>query len=102
MEARGEIRGGRFVDGFSGEQFATPEAVDLIRKYTGREHPPLDLVVSATDPLNLVGVILPNERVIALQINKVLFRNGLPVAKQSNGEVYFIGESEKAPSRHAN
>lgn len=72
MEAQGEIRGGRFVSGFTGEQYARPEAIDLLRAVrrgeTGLEE---RLEVSAADPLNLTGIILPGARVSALSISKV-------------------------------
>jgi ATP-dependent Lhr-like helicase len=80
LEARGEIRGGRFVTGFSGEQFALPEAVSLLRAVR-RE--PLDgrrVVVSAADPLNLTGVILPGARVPAVASHRILLVDGVPVA----------------------
>jgi ATP-dependent Lhr-like helicase len=66
MEARGEIRGGRFVSGFTGEQFARPEAIDLLRavRREGESQPPVD--VSPADPLNLAGIILPGGRVSAI------------------------------------
>ena len=96
MEARGEIRGGYFVEGCSGEQFARPEAIALLRKQKNatQELPPA--VISATDPLNLVGVILPGERVPALHTNRILFRNGLPVAKQLNGVTACLTDVEPA------
>ena len=85
MEARGELRGGYFVAGCSGEQFARPDALALLRKQ-GKEPPNLPpMVISATDPLNLVGILLPGERIPALHTNRILFKNGLPVAKQLNG-----------------
>ncbi len=91
MEARGEIRGGRFVEGFSGEQFALPDAVALLRKYRdGKQELPA-IVISATDPLNLVGILLPGERISALHTNRILFKNGLPAAKQLNGEIEYFG-----------
>jgi ATP-dependent Lhr-like helicase len=62
MEARGEIRGGRFVSGFSGEQFARPEAVDLLRVLRRQERRTDEIEISASDPLNLIGVILPGAR----------------------------------------
>jgi len=88
LEARGEIRGGRFVEGFSGEQFALPDAVSLLRK----AQQPSDglIVVSAVDPLNLTGVILPGERITASNKNKILFRNGKPIAVSKNGQVEFL------------
>jgi ATP-dependent Lhr-like helicase len=72
LEARGEIRGGRFVAGISGEQYALPEAVTALRDIRRR---PLDgnfVCVSAADPLNLVGILLPGPKVPALAGNRVL------------------------------
>jgi ATP-dependent Lhr-like helicase len=66
MEARGEIRGGRFVAGFLGEQFARPEALDLLRHVRRSEHSGESIDVSPADPLNLTGIILPGERTGAL------------------------------------
>jgi ATP-dependent helicase Lhr and Lhr-like helicase len=84
MEARGTIRGGRFVSGFSGEQFALPEAVDALRsvrklKLTGER-----VKVSAADPLNLAGIVLPGPRVPALPTNSVTYVDGIVAAE---GEV---------------
>jgi ATP-dependent Lhr-like helicase len=88
MEARGEIRGGRFVSGFSGEQFALPEAAGALRKALGEEE---ELVsISAADPLNLVGLIVPGEKVPAFSGNRVLFRNGVPVAVQAGDDIRFL------------
>jgi ATP-dependent helicase Lhr and Lhr-like helicase len=67
MEARGEIRGGRFVSGFTGEQFARPEALDLLRSMRKESAPPaVDVPVSNADPLNLSGIIMPGPRVSRL------------------------------------
>jgi ATP-dependent Lhr-like helicase len=87
LEARGEIRGGRFVAGFIGEQFALPEAVGLLRDMhrsqpTGRME-----VISACDPLNLVGVLTPGDRVPALAGNRIVFRDGVPLAALEKGIV---------------
>ena len=90
LEARGELRGGRFVEGVSGEQFALPEAAALLQKQQGRELP--SVVISATDPLNLIGILQPGERVPALRGNRILFKNGLPVAKQLNRKVASLEE----------
>jgi ATP-dependent Lhr-like helicase len=84
MEARGTIRGGRFVSGFSGEQFALPEAVDALRsvrklKLTGER-----VKISAADPLNLAGIVLPGPRVPALPTNSVTYVDGIVAAE---GEV---------------
>src|SRR5258708_15567609 len=75
LEARGEIRGGRFVAGMSGEQFALPEAVTLLRE-TRREKPSGTLtVISAADPLNLIGVITSQERVRAIPSTRIAYRD---------------------------
>ena len=80
MEARGTARGGRFVSGFSGEQYALPEAVDVLRSLRGRA-PDGDLItLSAADPLNLVGIVVPGPRIPALHTNRVAFRDGIPEA----------------------
>ena len=77
LEARGEIRGGRFVDGFLGEQFALPVAVESLR--ATRKLPPTGEVVtvSAADPLSLVGVVVPGERVPAISGRTVSYRDGV-------------------------
>lgn len=90
LEARGEVHGGRFVDGFSGEQFALPEAAGLLRA-ARREEPGEWLAVSAADPVNLVGIITPGDRVPAQGGNRVLFRDGRPLAWQCGREVSFAG-----------
>jgi ATP-dependent helicase Lhr and Lhr-like helicase len=78
MEARGTIRGGRFVNGFSGEQYAVPEAVDALRTLRKQERTGQTVVLSAADPLNLVGIVLPGERVPALRANAVTYVDGVP------------------------
>jgi ATP-dependent Lhr-like helicase len=89
MEAREEIRGGRFVSGFAGEQFALPEAVDLLRTVV-RDNAMDRVSISAADPLNLAGVVSGGERVPALSGNRVLFEQGVAVAVQAGGEVRFL------------
>jgi ATP-dependent helicase Lhr and Lhr-like helicase len=82
LEARGEIRGGRFVGGFSGEQYALPEAVGLLRAVR-REPCAGDLVaINGADPLNLAGILTPGETIPALATNRILYRDGIPVAVQ--------------------
>src|SRR5947209_8506950 len=79
LEARGEIRGGRFVDGFLGEQFALPVAVESLR--ATRKLPPTGelVTISAADPLNLVGVVVPGERIPAISGRYVSYRDGVAV-----------------------
>jgi ATP-dependent helicase Lhr and Lhr-like helicase len=94
LEARGEIRGGRFVAGFSGEQYATPEAVGLLREVRRKPFSQQLLSISAADPLNLVGVISPGARLPALTGNRVLYRDGIPIALYAAGEVRFLEKLE--------
>jgi ATP-dependent Lhr-like helicase len=93
LEARGEIRGGRFVAGFSGEQFALPEAIPALRKARkGRAGGMVS--ISAADPLNLVGIVTAGEKVPALAGNRVLFDGGLPIAVLAGGETRFLVDLE--------
>ena len=78
MEARGLIRGGRFVSGFVGEQYALPDAVEELRRVRRAERSGELVRVSAADPLNLVGIIVPGARVPAVRSNRVVYRDGLP------------------------
>ena len=80
LEARGEIRGGRFVAGSSGEQFAAPEAIGLLRDMRRREPTGALVSLSGADPLNLVGILSPGARLPALTGNRVLYRDGVPIA----------------------
>ena len=80
LEARGEIRGGRFISGLAGEQFALPEAIPLLREVRRR---PLDgslISLCGADPLNLVGTLLPGNKVPALAGNRLVYRDGIPAA----------------------
>jgi ATP-dependent Lhr-like helicase len=79
LEDRGEVRGGRFVSGFLGEQFALPEAVESLRAMRNFPASGETVTVSAADPLNLVGFIVPGERVAAISRKYVSFRDGVPV-----------------------
>ncbi|HET7876940.1 MAG TPA: hypothetical protein VFN71_15560, partial [Methylomirabilota bacterium] len=78
MEARGTARGGRFVTGFTGEQYALPEAVEALRQTRRAERAGETVRVSAADPLNLVGILAPGPRVPALRTQAVVYRDGLP------------------------
>jgi ATP-dependent helicase Lhr and Lhr-like helicase len=92
LEARGEIRGGRFVAGFSGEQFATPEAIGLLRDVRRKPLSDAYVSVSAADPLNLIGILTPGPRLSSLAGNRLLYKDGLPVATLAAGEVHFMEE----------
>ncbi|SDT17418.1 DEAD/DEAH box helicase [Pseudomonas prosekii] len=80
LEARGEIRGGRFVSGLAGEQFALPEAIPLLRDVRRRPHDGSLVAVCGVDPLNLAGTLLPGAKVPALASNRLVYRDGLPAA----------------------
>jgi ATP-dependent Lhr-like helicase len=84
LEARGEIRGGRFVSGMSGEQYALPDAVPVLREV--RRTPPNGAcyAVSTADPLNLAGIVTAGARVAARGRNRIAYRDGVPVAVLEN------------------
>jgi ATP-dependent Lhr-like helicase len=96
LEARGEIRGGRFVSGLAGEQFALPEAVERLREV--RRTPPDDrmLVISAADPLNLAGIVTAGERVAAIAATRMAYRNGVPLALLEGDYIRPIAEVDPA------
>jgi ATP-dependent Lhr-like helicase len=85
LEARGEIRGGRFLSGFGGEQYALPEAVESLRASRNRECNAI-IAVAAADPINLVGVVIPGSRVPAVPGKKIFYRNGLLYAETQNDD----------------
>ncbi len=82
LEARGEVRGGRFVAGFNGEQFALPVAVESLRAMRKQEPSGEIITLSAADPLNMVGILVPGERVPAISGKYVRFRDGVAVAAE--------------------
>jgi len=84
LEDRGEIRGGRFVSGFLGEQFALPMAVESIRARRKQSPTGEITTVSASDPLNLVGIVVPGERVAANSGKVVAFRDGVAAGTDVN------------------
>ena len=94
MEARGEIRGGRFVQGFSGQQFALPDAIAALRSVRNSKPSNDRIAVSAADPLNLVGIIVPGDKIAATLNNRILFLDGVPVAYQSGNHFHPIGSAE--------
>ncbi len=96
LEARGEIRGGRFVAGLSGEQFALPEAIGALRAVRKRGHDGALLNLSASDPLNLVGTVLPGFKVPRTPGARVLYRDGLPLAALVAGNVERLSPLDPA------
>ena len=99
LEARGEIRGGRFVRGFAGEQFALPEAVPLLRSVRRAGAAGQLISLSAADPLNLTGIVTPEDRVAAIASNRILYRDGVPVAAFEGGHIRWISlaADDRAP-----
>ena len=98
LEARGEVLGGRFVSGFAGEQFASSEAAGALRRYgqqaQGGQGAIERVCIGASDPLNLVGVIVPGERVPRVAGNRILFEDGVPVAVQSGGDTQYLKSAD--------
>ena len=92
-EARGEIRGGYFVGGISGEQFALPEAIGLLRSIRKASRNSELIALSAADSLNLQGILTPGPRIPALTANRVLFLDGLPIAALEAGEIRKFAET---------
>ena len=90
LEARGEIRGGRFVAGFSGEQFALPEAVGRLREVRRQDARETLISLSGADPLNLAGILTPGPKLPALTGNRVLYRDGIPLALLQGNYVQFL------------
>jgi ATP-dependent Lhr-like helicase len=94
LEARGEIRGGRFVAGFQGQQFALAEAVAALRQI--RRAPPAGhlISISGVDPLNLAGITSPGEKITATIDNRILYEDGVVVATREAGVVRHLGEAD--------
>ena len=90
LEARGEIRGGRFVAGITGEQFALPEAIGSMRELRRNERNGALVTLSGADPLNLIGILSPGPKLAALSGNRVLYRDGVPLATLAGGNVRVL------------
>lgn len=87
LEARGEIRGGRFVAGFVGEQFALPEAVETLRAVRRKQDETETVIVHAADPMNLVGILTPGARLSPSSGQVIAYRAGIPVEAGDLGAV---------------
>jgi ATP-dependent Lhr-like helicase len=99
LEARGTVRGGRFVTGVAGEQYALPEAVAQLRDLRRRPAVGRMLTVSAADPLNLAGIVTPGARIPAYVGNRVLFRDGEPLAGLEAGELVALAPLDEPTQR---
>ena len=95
-EARGELRGGRFIAGLNGEQFAMPDAIDALRAVRREGAQGRYVRVSACDPLNLVGILTPGPRIAAILGNRILYRDGVPVAVMENEQTRILSEMPSA------
>ncbi len=98
LEARGEIRGGRFVAGYVGEQFALPEAVDALRAVRRSAGKGETALIAAADPLNLVGILTPGARVSPFSNQVILYRDGVPVDVGEKGAVLSRRQGRSSPS----
>jgi len=96
LEARGEIRGGRFVEGVWGEQFALPEALTKLRAIRKEQKNATLISISAADPLNLQGNLTPGTRVSSFLGNRILYRDGVPVATFEANEVKWLTEIDES------
>jgi ATP-dependent Lhr-like helicase len=99
LEARGEIRGGHFVSGVSGEQFALPEAIGLLRSLRKNKDSGQLIMLSAADPLNLVGILTPGSRLTAIAANRLLLRDGVPIAALEAGKVIALASDSGTSDR---
>ena len=99
LEARGEIRGGRFIAGVAGEQYALPDAVAMLRQVRRRSGDGTLVCVAATDPANLLGSIVPGQRVARVAGARVLWRDGVPLATSVAGQVEWLADDVDAAER---
>ncbi|MCX7563438.1 ATP-dependent DNA helicase, partial [Xanthomonadaceae bacterium XH05] len=100
LEARGEIRGGRFVQGLSGEQFALPEAIPLLRRMRDQTPDGELICVSGADPLNLSGIAVTGPKVPRLAGAQLLYRDGIPLATQITGTIQWLSDDMSPADRH--
>ncbi|HBN23033.1 MAG TPA: hypothetical protein DD412_07330 [Holosporales bacterium] len=96
LELRGEVRGGRFVEGVTGEQFALPEAVASLRDMRRKNKTGELVSLSASDPLNLMGIITPGNKVSSHYKNRVLYRDGVPTAFKEGAEIKLLSEFDNS------
>jgi ATP-dependent Lhr-like helicase len=90
LEARGELRGGRFVQGFPGEQYALPAAVSALREIRNRARQGDLITLSAADPLNLTGIVTPGRRIGPQPGHRLLYRDGVPIAVSAQREITLL------------
>jgi len=100
MELQGSIRGGRFIAGIAGEQFALQESVSTLRQFAKNQDAPTRgteyVSIAAADPVNLLGIVLPETRLPKLAKNRILYKDGLPLAVLEKSAVRFLREVDEA------
>jgi ATP-dependent Lhr-like helicase len=101
LEARGEIRGGRFIAGLSGEQYALPDAIALLRQVRRRPHDGEMIVLSAADPANMLGTVLQGAKVARISGARVLYRDGLAIGTNIAGQIELLAPLAPAERRTA-
>jgi ATP-dependent Lhr-like helicase len=94
LEARGDIRGGRFVSGMSGEQYALPDAVDRLREVRRAGPDETFVTLTAADPLNLTGVVTAGDRIRAAAGNRIVYRNGVPLVAMEGDMLHPLADME--------
>jgi ATP-dependent Lhr-like helicase len=101
LEARGEVRGGRFIAGLTGEQFALPEAIASLRQVRRRAPDGSLISLAAADPANLLGTLLPGPKPPRIAGARVAFRDGLPLATSIAGQIEFLHDDVDPAQRQA-
>jgi ATP-dependent Lhr-like helicase len=101
LEARGDIRGGRFVSGMSGEQFALPDAVERLREIRRTKPDDRLIAISGADPLNLTGVVTPGDRIRVSTASRIVYRNGVPVAAMEGDMLRKLADLEPEAAAEA-
>jgi ATP-dependent Lhr-like helicase len=96
LEARGEIRGGRFVSGMTGEQFALPEAVERLREVRKSNRDGRLMAISAVDPLNLTGILTSGERIRSITSSRLVYRDGIALAAMEGDYLRPLTEIDPA------
>lgn len=100
MESRGDIRGGRFIEGLWGEQFALPSAVVSLRSVQKEKSDDEYIAISACDPLNLTGILTSGRKIPSISSNRILYKNGIPVLIKEGKELTFTRNYDEKEKWH--
>jgi len=101
LEARGEIRGGRFVSGMSGEQYALPDAIERLREVRRSGPDETFVTITAADPLNLTGIVTAGDRVRVAAGNRIVYRNGVPIVAMEGDMLRTLSDADPAVAADA-